>query len=169
MAISPKVFNVAMIGVGDITSLHFPAYKDFEHARLAAICDTSEKLLSERAAAWGVPKVTIDINEILRDPDIDIVEINTPHALHMKMVVAALEAGKHVACQKPIATSVAEAQAMVDASKRSAGKFHVLENFVFYPPYVKAKELLDAGEIGEPLTIRFKLGTGLFGSRWVPL
>lgn len=164
-----KKFKVAMIGVGDITPLHYEAYKDFEHAELYAICDIDKKLLEERKSLWKVPKATTDYKEILADPEIDIVEVNTPHHLHKKFVVEALEAGKHVACQKPIATSIADAQAMIEASKRSKGKLRILENFVFYPPYVKAKELIESGEIGEPLTVRFKLGTALFGSRWVPL
>ena len=161
--------KTAMLGVGDITFLHYPAYEDYEHAELALLCDLDETLLKERAEQWGIDKITTDFNKVLNDPDIDIIEINTPHHMHKKHVIEALQAGKHVACQKPIATSVSDAAAMVAASKRSTGRFRVLENFVFYPPYVMAKELIDAGEIGDPLTIRFKLGTGLFGSRWVPL
>ena len=161
--------KAAMIGVGDISDLHYPAYCDFEHAELVAICDRNEQLLEQRSAAWGVQKITTDYREILNNPDIDIVEINTPHQTHKQLVIEALAAGKHVGCQKPIATSIADAQAMVDAGKKASGQFRVFENFVFYPPYLKAKELLDAGEIGDPLTVRFKLGSSLFGSRWVPL
>ena len=161
--------KVAMLGVGDITFLHYPAYQNFEHAELALLCDLDKKLLKDRAKQWGVQKISTDYKEVLSDPDIDIIEVNTPHHMHKKHVIDALKAGKHVACQKPIATSVSDAAEMVDAAKKSTGRFRVLENFVFYPPYVMAKELIEAGEIGEPLTIRFKLGTSLFGSRWVPL
>ena len=161
--------KAAMIGVGDISDLHYPAYCDFEHAELVAICDRNEQLLEQRSAAWGVQKITTDYREILNNPDIDIVEINTPHQTHKQLVIEALAAGKHVGCQKPIATSIADAQAMVDAEKKASGQFRVFENFVFYPAYVKAKELIEAGEIGEILSIRFKLGSGLFGSRWIPL
>jgi predicted dehydrogenase len=157
--------RVAMIGVGDITMLHVPAYKDFDLAELALLCDVDPALLERRRAEWGVARTTTDYREALADPGIDIVEINTPHHLHKKLTVEALAAGKHVACQKPISTSIAEAEEMVAAARAAQGKFRVIENFVFYPPYVRAKELLDAGEIGEPLTIRFKLGTGLFGAR----
>lgn len=164
-----KKFRVAMIGVGDITPLHYEAYRNFEHAELYAICDIDRNLLEERKLQWKVVKATTDYKEILAAPEIDIVEVNTPHHLHKKFVVEALEAGKHVACQKPIATSVAEAEAMIAAEKRSRGRLRIIENFVFYPPYAKAKELIEAGEIGEPLSVRFKLGTALFGSRWIPL
>ncbi len=158
-----------MIGVGDITMLHAPAYRDFAGAELAALCDRNEVLLARRAAEWGVSRTATDFRELLRDPDIDLIEVNTPHHVHRPIVVAALEAGKHVSCQKPMTVTIADGEAMLAAARASTARFRVLENFVFYPPYVKAKELLDAGEIGEPLTIRFKLGTGLFGSRALPL
>jgi len=162
-------FRVGMIGVGDITPLHYRAYRGFELAELVAICDIDEKLLEQRAREWRIAKATTDYREIIDDPEIDIVEVNTPHHLHKRFVVEALDAGKHVACQKPIATTIADAKEMVEAKRRNPGRLRILENFVFYPPYVKAKELIDSGEIGEPLTVRFKLGTGIFGSRWVPL
>ena len=158
-----------MIGVGDITFLHFEAYRGLDLARVVALCDLDRDLLARRAAEWGVARTTTDFRELLADPDIDVVEVNTPHHVHRPLVVAALEAGKHVACQKPIATSVADAAAMVEAAARSRGRLRVIENFVFYPPYVKARELLRAGEIGEPLSVRLKLGSSLFGGRWVPL
>ncbi len=164
----PKL-KVAMIGLGDITFLHQPAYVDFEHGELVSICDVSRELLDRRKQEWGIAKLETDYKNILADPDIDIVEINTPHHLHKKLVIEALEAGKHVACQKPIATSISDSEAMVQAANSNPGQLRIFENFVFYPPYVKAKELIEAGEIGEILTIRFKLGTGFFGSRWIPL
>lgn len=169
MSKNDRKLKVAMIGVGDITFLHHPAYIDNPDAELYALCDNYEPLLKQRRQQWGIEKITTNYLEILTDPEVDIVEVNTPHATHKKLVVAALEAGKHVACQKPISTSVSDSAAMVEAAKKSRGNFRVLENFVFYPPYVKAKELIDAGEIGEALTVRFKLGSSLFGSRWVPL
>lgn len=161
--------RVGMIGVGDITMLHRPAYVGFDHAELAAICDVDETMLAQRKAEWGVERATTDYRELLADPTIDLVEVNTPHHLHRELVIEALAAGKHVGCQKPISITLADAEAMVAAAAQSTGQFRVFENFVFYPPYVKARELIEAGEIGELLTIRFKLGTSFFGSRWVPL
>jgi len=158
-----------MVGVGDITMLHAPAYRDFDLAQLHLLCDRDEALLARRARQWGVARSTSDFQQVLADTAVDIVEVNTPHHLHRPMVEQALAAGKHVACQKPIATTVADAEAMCQAAEGASGAFRVIENFVFYPPYVLAKQLLDAGEIGEPISIRFKLGTSFFGSRWIPL
>lgn len=164
-----RKLQVGMIGVGDITFLHQPAYVDFEHAELNTLCDVDKDMLEQRSEEWEIQNITTDYHELLSNPKIDIVEVNTPHHLHKPIVVDALKAGKNVACQKPISTTIADAEKMVEASQASDGQLRILENFVFYPPYVKAKELIDGGEIGEVLTIRFKLGTGLFGSRWIPL
>lgn len=164
-----RPLKIGMIGVGDIALLHHRGYQGFADGVVAALCDRDEDRLAERARDWGVPYTTTDYRDLLADPDIDLVEVNTPHHLHKPITVEALAAGKHVSCQKPIATTVRDAEAMVRAAGESTGTFRVFENFVFYPPYVLAKQLLDAGEIGELLTIRFKLGTGLFGSRWIPL
>jgi predicted dehydrogenase len=160
--------KVAMIGVGDITDLHHPAYVDFDLAELYMLCDTNPEQLEGRAKQWGVHRITTDYIEVLQDPEVDIVEINTPHHLHKKLTVEALEAGKHVACQKPMAVTISECEAMIEAEQTNPGRFRVMENFVFYPPYVKARELIQNNEIGEPLTIRFKLGSGLFGSSFIP-
>jgi len=161
--------KVGMIGVGDITPLHYTGYKDFGAAELCTLCDLNGKLLEARKREWGVARTTTDYREILRDPEIDLVEVNTPHDTHARLVVEALEAGKHVACQKPMSTSLREGEAMIAAAARGPGRLRVLENFVFYPPYVKARELMEAGEIGEVLSIRFKLGSSTYGSRWVPI
>ncbi len=154
-----------MIGVGDITMLHWPGYRDNDRAELAAICDLDEALLDRRKNEWGVARATTDYRDVFADPQIDLVEIITPHHTHKPLVVAAAQAGKHVSVQKPMSISVREADEMIEATRRAGVKFKVFENFVFYPPYRKAKELIEAGEIGEPLSIRFKLGTGLFGLR----
>ncbi len=164
-----KIYQAGMIGVGDITTLHAPAYHNFPRAKLAAICDIDSRLLAQRANEWNVPQFTTDYRDLLRDPMIDIIEVNTPHSLHRKFVVEALAAGKHVACQKPLAVTIAEAEDMIAAARRAGGQLRVFENFIYYPAYRKAKELLAAGEIGEPLAVRFKLGSSLFGGRWVPL
>jgi predicted dehydrogenase len=160
-----KKLKAGIIGVGDISMMHAPGYVDFDRAELHAIADIDQKLLERRKKEWQVEKCYTDYRKLLADPEIDLVEIITPHHLHKPMVLDAAKAGKHVSVQKPMSISVREADEMIEATGKAGVKFKVFENFVFYPPYVKAKELLDAGEIGEPLSIRFKLGTGLLGMR----
>src|SRR3972149_4587265 len=106
---------------------------------------------------WGAERSFTDYRELLSDPKLDAVEVLTPHRFHAEMSVAALAAGKHVSLQKPMARDLAEADAIVAAASRSGRVFRVFENFRYYPPYVRAKELLDAGEIGEPVSLRVKV------------
>jgi len=87
---------------------------------------------------------------VLNDASVDAVELLTPTWLHADQIVGGLEAGKHVSCQKPLATTIAEADRIAAAVARARTTFRVTENFLYYPPIVKAKELLDAGAIGEP-------------------
>lgn len=164
-----RKIKAALAGVGDISMMHHPGYSDNPDGELYALCDPNEELLARRAAEWGIQKTYRSYQELLADPDVDLVEILTPHHLHADMVVAAAEAGKHVSVQKPMCTSMAEADRMIAAAKKNNIIFKVFENFVFYPPYMKAKELIAAGEIGEMLTVRFKLGTSMFGGRYYPL
>ena len=81
---------------------------------------------------------------------------SSPTPLHTAQVLAALDAGKHVSCQKPHATTVADADRVAAAAAGAKTKTRVMENFFFYPPLMKAKELLDSGVIGEPSLVRFR-------------
>ncbi len=115
---------------------------------------------------WGAPKAYPDYRALLADPQVDAVEVITPHHLHAPMGIAALQAGKHLSLQKPMAVSVAECDALIAAAHRAGKCFRVFENFRYYPPLVRAKELLEAGAIGEPLSIRLKVVQGSMGQGW---
>lgn len=158
--------RVGFIGVGGIARLHALGYQDNPQAELYALCDVDEGLLHQRAKEWGAPKAYPDYRALLADPHVDAVEVITPHHLHAPMGIAALEAGKHVSMQKPMAVTVAECDALIAAAQRSGKRFRVFENFRYYPPLVRAKELLDAGAIGEPLSIRLKVVQGSMGEGW---
>ena len=130
----------------------------------------TSRLAQERAQAWGVDKVYTGYQELLADPEIDLVELLVPHHLHAEMTVAACRAGKHVSVQKPMALSVAEADRMIAAAQTAGVVLRVYENFVFYPPHVRAKQMIEAGEIGEPQMIRMHVSTGKSKTAWkVPL
>lgn len=161
--------NVGIIGCGRITDMHVPGYLRCDRARLLGICDVDAALLARRRAQWGVERAYGDHRELLSDPDVDLVEIITPHHLHRRLVEDAFAAGKHVSVQKPMALTVADCDAMIAAGERAGRLLKVFENFVFFPPYVKARELMDGGAIGEPLSIRTKLGSTMRGGWPVPL
>jgi predicted dehydrogenase len=143
------------------------AYKNHPQADIYAVCDANEEVARRRAEEWKARKWFTDYRELLADHEVDAVEILTPHNLHAEMTIGALEAGKHVSVQKPMAVSVAECDAMISAATRSPGTLRVFENFRYYPACAKAKELLDSGAVGEPLSMRMKVTMGRQGE-WAP-
>lgn len=163
------MLRAGIIGCGRITDLHASGYLRSERARIHAICDVDPAVLARRQAEWGASVTYGDFRELLADPDVDLVEIITPHHLHRDMVLEAAAAGKHISVQKPMALSVRECDEMIAAARAAGVRLKVFENFVFFPPYVKAAELIRDGAIGEPLSIRFKLGSSLKGGWPVPL
>ena len=158
--------RVGIIGVGRISDLHYEGYKDNPKAQLYAIADVDTDSLERRKREWNVEKAYSDYRQLLEDPKVDAVEVITPHHLHAEIGIAALEAGKHVSMQKPMAVNVPECDALIDAAKRSGKMFRVFENFRHYPPLIKAKELIEAGEIGEPRSIRLKVIQGTLKEGW---
>ena len=149
--------RIVFIGAGRIADLHVMAYLDNPDARIFGVCDTDAEWAARRAEEWGAERTYTDYREALADPEVDGVEILTPHHLHEEMSVAALAAGKHVSLQKPMARTLGEADAIVKAAEASDRVFRVLENYRYYPPYVRAKEILESGDVGEAVTLRMKV------------
>ena len=162
--------NVAIVGCGRISDLHELGYRGRKDARILAVCDVKRSNAVEKAKAWGISRIYTDYQDVLDDPEIDMVELLVPHHLHCKMTVQACEAKKHVSVQKPMALNAAQADEMTAAAKRNNIQLRVYETFVFYPPAVKAKELIDEGAIGRPQMIRAHVNTGTQNTGWkVPL
>ena len=147
--------RLAIVGCGNIAQLNAPGYIEHPRCDVTVFCDPVRARAEQRARQLGVtPRIYTDYRQVLDDAAVDAVELLTPTYLHAEQIIAALAAGKHVSCQKPIAVSVAEADRIVDAVAQARTTFRVTENFLYYPPIVKAKELLDAGAIGEPSLVR---------------
>lgn len=158
--------RVAIVGVGRIADMHYLGYANTPIAELAAICDVDSDLLRRRAAEWGVERTYADFGELLDDPDVDAVDIITPHYLHAPMTIAALEAGKHVSVQKPMALTISDADAMVTAAQRTGRLLRVIDNYRFHPPFVRAKRIIASGGIGDPMSIRIKTASGTAPEGW---
>ena len=161
--------NIGMIGCGLISTLHAAGYRENPRVRLYAICDLDEQLVAARKGDWGVEKTFTDYRELLADPAIDAVEVITPHKLHERIVIDALDAKKHVAVQKPMTTSLESADRMVARAKRSGLVFKVTDNYVSYPPIVLAKKMLESGEVGDPQMLRMKVITSPHGGWDMPV
>jgi predicted dehydrogenase len=165
--------GVGFIGCGRILDLNILGYLDRDDVEVAAFCDVSEERLKARAeeyGKYGPARTYFDHADMLNDPAVDIVEVLTPHYLHKQMVLDSLAAGKHVSLQKVPAINIEEMDDMIAAARKAGTKFKVFENFVFYPPYLFAKQLFETGEIGDPVAFRYKLASSLAPGGWeVPL
>jgi predicted dehydrogenase len=162
--------RVAIVGCGRISDLHQMGYRGRQDAKIVAVCDTNQELAKQKAKEWGVDKVYSDYQQVLEDKQVDLVELLTPHHLHCPMTVQAAQAGKHISVQKPMALSAAEADQMIAAADKAGVILRVYENFVYYAPAVRAKQIIEAGEIGEVRTVRLHVSTGTADTAWdVPL
>lgn len=157
-----------LIGTGRIATLHVLGYQNNEDAELYGVYDKNISRAEKFAEEFKIPKVYNSYEEVLADKDVTGVEIIVPHHLHCELTIMACNAGKHVSVQKPMALNLAECDKMIEAAKVNNVKFRVFENFVFYPPYQLAKKMLDAGEIGEPQAMRYKMNNGGLGSLNAP-
>lgn len=164
------MLKVGIVGCGRISDLHMLGYEGRADARVTAICDTNAKLARQKAKQWGVTAVYKNYETLLAEADVDLVELLVPHHLHAPMTIAACRAGKHVSVQKPMALTVAECDRMIRSARENRATLRVYENSVFYPPCVRAKAMIEAGEIGEPQMIRIHMNTGRRDAGWdVPL
>jgi len=154
--------RVGMIGLGRISTLHLPAYKPENNmdAELVAVCDKNKKRVKEVASEYNVEKVYYNVDDLLEDPEIDAVEILTPHDSHCDITVKAAEAGKHISLQKVPAMTITEMDKMIEATKKNDVYFRVFENARFHPPYMKAMELIRSGIIGKVETVDYRMWNG---------
>ena len=158
--------NVAIVGCGRISDLHQLGYRKVKDAEIVAVYDQSRRKAQAKARSWEVGRVCESYEAVLSDPNIDLVELLIPHHLHAEMAIAACRAGKHVSLQKPIALSLADADRLLDEAEKAGVVLRIYENAIFYPPYVRAKQLVDAGEIGIPRMIRIHFNTGKRSKGW---
>jgi predicted dehydrogenase len=162
--------RVAIVGCGRISDLHQLGYRGRQDARIVALCDTNITHAKKKAKEWGVDRVYSDYRQVLEDKEVDVVELLTPHHLHCPMTIQAAQAGKHISVQKPMALSAAEADQMIAAAEKAGVTLRVYETFVYYAPAVHAREMIEAGEIGEVQAVRMHVNSGSGDTSWnVPL
>lgn len=153
-----KKLKVGVIGCGSIAKYrHFPEYVANENVEIVAVCDIVKKRAEAAAEKYGAEAYT-DYEVMLAEADIDAVSVCTPNYLHAPMSIAALNAGKHVLCEKPMATSKEEALAMIEAAKRNGKKLMIGQNQRFVPSHAKAKQLIKDGELGKIFGFRTAFG-----------
>ena len=133
---------------------HLEALRRVEFVEVAAIAGRNQDAAQRLGAGFSVPKIASDYREVLRDPAIDAVHICTPNAQHFSMAKASLEAGKHVLCEKPLATTVEEAEELVTLAARRGLRNCVCHNLRDYPMVQQVRRMREAGELGEILVVQ---------------
>ena len=145
---SHKTFNVAIVGLG-FGAEFIPIYQKHGNANMAAICQRTKSKLDEIGDAFGIEKRFTSYEELLQDPEIDMVHINTPIPDHAPQSILGLRAGKHVACTVPMATTLREMEEIVALQKETGKKYMMMETVVYCREYLFVKELYDGGELGK--------------------
>jgi predicted dehydrogenase len=146
--------RVALLGSGWIMDYHARAVLEHPGAELCAAASWRGPSLARLAERHGIPRTTTDWRELAADPEVDAVVIGTPNALHAEQAVACLEAGKHVLVEKPMARSLAEADAMLAAAARSGARLMVAHCWRFHTDVLALRARVAAGELGEVVKTR---------------
>ena len=150
--IHTKSIGLGVIGINPhnmgSTTLLLHGQPDLRY-RVVAACAQREDVLREFAAGAGIPFATTDYRELVRRGDVDVVAVYSPDALHAEHCIAALEAGKHVVCTKPMVTSLSQAQAVVNAVRTSGCKFLVGQTMRFDRQFATLRCFWESGQLGQ--------------------
>jgi len=145
---SDQPINIAIVGLG-FGAEFIPIYQQHPQAKLVAICQRSESKLNAIGDEAGVEKRYSSYEELLEDPEIDAVHINTPIPDHAPQTIQALKAGKHVACTVPMATSVEDCKKIVSLVQETGLTYMMMETVVYAREFLYVKELYDSGALGK--------------------
>ena len=162
------MLRVGIIGCGRISDLHVLGYRERDDAAVVALCDTELENAASKRRQWGLPDATVfeDYRELCQSGLVDLVEIIVPHHLHYEIAAFAIGCDLHVSLQKPMSLSLEDADRLLGAAGETSRVVRLYENFLFYPPVLKALELIEQGLIGEPLSVRLKSNAGYSPSAW---
>ena len=154
--LAAKELGIGIIGTGFMGKAHAFAYRaalaafpDIPVPRLEMIADVNEALASKAAHQYGFARSSADWRALVNDPRIDVVSITTPNTLHKEMALAAIAAGKHVHCEKPLSPSLADSLVMVEAAEKAGVATQVGFNYIKNPLLKQARDMIAASELGE--------------------
>lgn len=156
--------GIGLVGTGYMGKCHAlawngvaPVFGDVERPRLVALAEVNSELAARKAQEFGFQTSTGNWRDLLANPEIDVISITTPNQFHAEMAIAALEAGKHVWCEKPMATSLADAERML-AAARASGRAAVMGyNYIQNPLIRHMKSLIDDGAVGALTHVRVEM------------
>lgn len=173
---SQQKLNVGLIGSGFMGQAHADAwrraallYRDLPlQPVLHTLADATPAQAQAAAQRFGFQQGTADWRALVEDPAIDIVDITTPNSLHVEMALAAIRAGKHVYCEKPLTVALADAQMLVAEAERAGVQTFVAFNNIKTPAAQLAKQLIARGDIGTPTRFRGWFDQGFFNDPELP-
>ena len=152
-----KTLNIGMVGYGFMGRTHSNAFRQVSHffdvpyePVLKTVCARNEARARAFAAKWGYESVATDWRKLVESPDIDVIDIVTPSHTHLELAWAALEAGKHVLCEKPVAYDYRETLRASAFAKAKSLKTKLGFTFRYSPGVLYAKSLIDEGFVGKP-------------------
>lgn len=171
-----RTLNIGLIGSGFMGQAHADAfrragllYRDLPLVPvLHTLADATQELAQVAATRFGFRKATADWRAMITDPEIDVVDITTPNAMHFEMAMAAIEAGKHVYCEKPLTVTLADARALAEAAEAKGVKSMVAFNNIKTPAALLARKLIERGDIGTPTRFRGWFDQGFFNDPNMP-
>ena len=154
------MLNIGVIGCGKIAQVrHIPEYAANENCTLTAFFSPNAKRAEDMAAKYG-GKVYASAEELFADPEIDAVSVCAANYAHAELSIKALEAGKHVLCEKPMAVTIEDCEAMLAAAEKAGKRLMIGQNQRLAKAHLCAKELLEQGEIGKVVSFRSSFGHG---------
>lgn len=154
--------KVAVIGAGFMGKTHVENLRRLGFVEVAAVAGVSQDEADRFAEAYNIPKATGNYKEILADPEIAGVHVCTPNALHAPVAKAALNAGKHVLCEKPLALSAQEAQEMLELAEKKKLRHATNHNLRYYPAVQQARAMAARGDLGDILVVQ-----GTYSQDWL--
>jgi predicted dehydrogenase len=157
-----KKLQTAVFGTGFMGRVHTEGIRRLGNVEVVAIAASSDEKAKKFGDEVGVSRTTGDYRTLLGDPEIDVVHICTPNALHFPMAKAAMEASKHVLCEKPLAVSVEEGQQLVDLAKQKKLANCTFHNLRFYPMVQQIRRMRESGELGEIYAVQ-----GTYSQDWL--
>lgn len=171
-----KVLNIGLIGSGFMGQAHADAYRRAAllYRDLAlmpvlhTLADVNKALAESAAQRFGFARATGDWRAMVDDPEIDLIDITTPNSMHVDMAMAAIDAGKHVYCEKPLTVELDDAERLVAAAQSAGVKTMVAFNNIKTPAALLAKRLIERGDIGTPTRFRGWFDQGFFNDPDLP-
>jgi len=154
--------KTAVIGTGFMGKVHTEAIRRLGNVEVAMVAAENDELAASFASQNSIPKVVTDYRQVLAVPEIEAVHICTPNALHYPIAKAAIEAGKNVLCEKPLAMSSAEAKELVDLATKKKVVHCLNHNLRFYPVVQQMREMIAAGELGDVRVVQ-----GTYSQDWL--